>query len=261
MTVRASLGGVLAAVLTAAAVPARAETNALPASTNRDAFAILRNADYARGNRDGVAWKVDLRVRESGGRVTENSYAVQARGFDVLAVTLSPPKFKGRKLLMNQGNMWYYGPDIAKPAPINQRQKLSGNASNGDLAATNYADDYDPVFLPDETVSNEVCWVFDLKARPGNSRCTYDRIRYWVSKARGVGVRGEYYTVSGKLFKVAAMEYDNSVPGDDGTPKPFISRMSFTSALVADEVTAMAFSEPKIEDIPASTFDVSRLRR
>ncbi len=271
-------------LLSGLTVSAGAATNALPAATaaeggaavapdpagpagqalsgtvtNIDVQAILAAADRARGNREGVVWTVSLVAREGGGKVTENTFAVQARGFDVLAETIKPAKSKGNKMLMSQGNMWFHKPDLSKPAPISQRQKLSGNAANGDLAATNYAEDYAATRMPDQVVSNELCWVFDLRAR--SPRCTYDRVHYWVSQSRGVGVRGEYFSVSGKLLKKAEMRYDNQIIGSDGKPQPFISQIEFTSATVSEERTDMTFSEPKLVDLPPSTFDVNRLKR
>ena len=49
-----------------------------------------------------------------------------------------------------------------------------------------------------------LCW-------PKDKKTTYDRIKYWISKDRVVGVKAEYFTVSGKQFKSAAMAYTNTV--------------------------------------------------
>jgi len=99
---------------------------------------ILEQADLARGNVQGVEWKIDIDSIERG-RQQNQTLKIKARGFNVLAETVSPPKLKGRKILMIDRNMWFIKPGLRKPVPISPRQKLMGGASNGDLASTNYS--------------------------------------------------------------------------------------------------------------------------
>ena len=107
----------------------------LAAGTVQD---ILHQADQARGNLGGVTWEAALESVEHT-RVETMTFEVRARGFDILAETLAPPKSKGNKILMLLGNMWFYKPGLSKPVPISRRQRLLGNAVYGDIAATNYA--------------------------------------------------------------------------------------------------------------------------
>ena len=181
---------------------------------------------------------------------------VQARGYDFLAMFLTPPKSKGQRVLQADRNMWYTKPGVRKAVPISSRQKLVGGAAYGDIAATNYADDYDATPLPDETVDGIACFVFDLKA--STKQCTYDKVKYWVSKDRSVPVKAEYYTVSGKMFKSARFECEHSVEVD-GKQSPFISKLTITDAVMNKNVTIMAFSVPRLEKLPDSTFDVNLL--
>ena len=125
---------------------------------------ILHRADEARGNLEGVRWKVSIHSVENK-RIQKRKLAVKARGYDFLAVLNSPPKVKGQKLLMISHNMWFSKPDLRKPVPVSPRQKLVGGASYGDIAATNYADDFEASPMEDEIVEGEWCYVFDLKAR------------------------------------------------------------------------------------------------
>jgi hypothetical protein len=219
---------------------------------------ILQAADRARGNLDGVIWAVGITAIEDGSTKV-NAYAVKARGFDILAETVEPSRQKGNQLLMHLGNMWFSKPDLSKPVPISQRQRLSGSAANGDLAATNYADDYEPTVADDAVLDGESCHVFDLKAR--DRRCTYDRVVHYVSRSRQVGVRSDYYTATGKLIKTARMAYTNSVTGADGKLLPFISEIFIRDAVATNNVATMRFSAPKLQLLPPETFDVNRLRR
>jgi outer membrane lipoprotein-sorting protein len=211
---------------------------------------ILQRADEARGNLEGVQWTVEIDSVENN-RMQQRKLDVKAKGYDFLSVMNSPPKVKGQKLLMVSHNMWFAKPDLQKPVPISPRQKLVGGASYGDIAATNYAEDYDAMPLRDEMVNGELCHVFDLKAT--HKEATYARIKYWVSKERFVGVKAEYYAVSGKMFKSATFEYRNQVQVR-GKPQPFISKMTITDALIKNNVTTMHFNDPELVNLPASTF-------
>lgn len=216
---------------------------------------ILRRADEARGNVDGITWTVDLEAGR-GEDADSSTYLVKARGFDIKAENLAPPKSKGNILLLLKGNMWFYKPGLSKPVPISRRQKLLGLASNGDIASTNYADDYEPTLLGEEAVDGEMCYVYDLKSR--DNKTTYDRVKYWISRDRLVGVKAEYYTVSGKRFKVATMAYDNET-NIDGQQRPFISKFVIRDDLMSDDVTTLTLKDPVIEDLPDYIFNLNLL--
>ncbi len=216
-------------------------------------YRILRAADEARGNLAGVTWAVTL-TSDEGGKGQTMGFDVKARGFDVLAVATEPARSRGDKLLMLRENVWFHKPGLSKPVPISKRQKLLGHAAYGDIPATDYADDYDATRLPDEAVDGEPCYLFELVAR--HQWTTYERIRYWVSKERMVGIKGEYYTVSGKLFKTSRMYYDNQVEVD-GQSRPFISRMEISGVLADKARTALAFGPPTLEALPENLFNLS----
>ncbi len=218
---------------------------------------ILQLADQSRGNLEGITWTVEI---ASAGQKTNSSMtlSVKARGFDIATENMAPPKYKGNKLLMLRGSMWFYKPGLSKPVPISRRQKLLGNAVYGDIAATNYASDYTAAPLPEKIVDNEPCYTFDLVSK--NKKSTYDRIVYWISKERLVGVKADYYTVSGKKFKTAVMVYNNSVM-IDGHLKPFISSIVIHDELMSRDVTTLSLTDPVLEPLPDYFFNLNLLRR
>ena len=216
---------------------------------------ILQSADEARGNIEGVTWEVYIRsIRQD--KETAMTLDVKARGFDVITETVAPLKYKGNKLLMQNGNMWFYKPGLSKPIPISRRQKLLGNAVYGDIAATNYADDYTVSRVAEDLVGREACYKFDLKSK--NKKNTYDRIVYWISRERLVGIKADYYTVSGKKFKTAVMEYNNTVT-QQGTVRPFISFIKISDELVNDDITSMRFEKPQIRSLEDYLFNLNFL--
>lgn len=220
--------------------------------------AILKAADEARGNVSGLAWKVTITSSDTEQANDALVYDIKVRAFNVAGTSLAPPKYRGNKILMLNTSMWFYKPGLSKPVPISQRQKLMGEASYGDIASTNYAQNYQSTRLPDEAVNGEPCYVFDLKAK--EQKLTYDRITYWVSKQRQLGLKADYYTVSGKKFKSASMDYANSVRLD-GQARPFLSRITLHSELMNGAVTLLDLRDPRIEPVPDYVFDLNLFMR
>lgn len=222
-----------------------------------DAQALLQSADQARGGGlPGIVWEIKL-VSRDGARVSdEQRLEVRAVDDASVAETLEPARFKGSKLLQVERNMWLTRPGLSKPIPISPRQRLSGEASNGDIAATNYAADYNAELDGEEAVNGEPCQVLTLTAR--HKRATYDKVRYWVSKRRGVGVKAEFYSLSGKLLKTADFDYANHIEYN-GRRIPFVSRMRIRDALI-DAETTMDFGQVTVRKIPAAAFDLGQLQ-
>ncbi|MCX5849804.1 MAG: outer membrane lipoprotein-sorting protein [Deltaproteobacteria bacterium] len=218
---------------------------------------MLQKADEARGNAEGIQWDISMDSIESG-RKQHRKLRVVARGYNSLADTLAPANVKGQKLLMHDRNMWFAKPGLSKSVPISPRQKLMGNAANGDIASTNYAGDYKIINTEDGQYNGEPCLVMDLQAI--DSRATYDRIKYWVSKEHVVGLKAEFFTVSGKMFKTATFEYKNSVTINDN-PREFISKMVINSAVIKDDVTVIEYSKPLIRKVADAVFNLNLLTK
>jgi len=218
---------------------------------------ILSKADEARGNAEGMEWEIDISSIE-GGRQQERVIKVTARTFNCLAEFLEPSNVRGEKMLMLDRNMWFTKPGLSKPVPISPRQKLLGGAANGDIASTNYAGDYKVVHEASDVLNGEACYLFDLEAI--DKKATYDRIKYWISKERIIGLKAEFYTVSGKLFKSATFEYENhtNVGGD---VRPLVSRMIITSAVIKEDITTMRYRKIVFRPVPDSTFNLNLLAR
>lgn len=223
-----------------------------------DANSILTQSDQARGGGlPGIVWEIRL-VSRDGEKVDEpQRILVKAVDESSVAETQEPVRFKGSKILQVERNMWLTKPGLSKPIPISPRQRMSGQASNGDIAATNYAKDYEATTLSaTEKLDGENCYVLDLNAK--HKRATYDKIRYWVAVERMVGVKAEFYSVSGKLLKTARFEYDNSIEYQ-GKRVPFVSKMTIRDALV-DAETVMEFGTVKVKKVAASEFDLGQLQ-
>jgi hypothetical protein len=223
-----------------------------------DAVTLLVDSDRVRGGlAEGITWVVEVESTEDG-VTSKSAYLVKARGDDALSEAIAPPRAKGERLLFNDRTLWFIKPGLKKPISISARQKLSGQAANGDIASTHYARDYDATLAGEEPVGDEPCVKLELKAK--SSSVTYDRIRYWVSKAKHRALKAEFLTVSGEVFKTATFEYGN-VATVDGKPVDFIKTMTIKDAMGSGAVSTLRFGTPKAEAHAPSMFNVNNVVR
>lgn len=217
---------------------------------------LLQRSDQARGGGfPGLVWEVRASNRGSQANEETQRLLIKANDNASLAETLEPLRSKGAKMLQVERNMWLSKPGLKKPVPISARQRLTGQAAIGDIAATNYRRDYQAQLLREEPCQTERCYVLELTA--ANRQATYDKVLYWISVGRGVGVKAEFYSLSGKLLKSATFEYNNRLE-INGRAVPFVSRMIISDALT-DAGTTLEYSQVVIKALAAAEFDVSHL--
>lgn len=210
---------------------------------------VIRMADTSRGgNLPGVSWTVNSEARTASG-VDTNSLDVVSVDTDWAAEFTTPASSRGDRLVKRGTNMWFSKPSLRKPVPISLRQRLTGAASNGDLASTNYLRDYSVKRLPDETISGVDTYVVELTAKSGN--VAYDRIKYWIAKSNNLGVAANFYTSAGRLLKSATFRYDNRI-SHNGRQVPFISRMTINDKINEGEVTTLTYVNPTVRSIPST---------
>lgn len=219
---------------------------------------LLRAADRARGGvGTGITWNVSVEAHDEG-TVTTRTFLVKARDLDALVEALAPARYKGEIMLFNDRTIWFVKPGLRKPVSISPRQRLTGDAANGDIATTNYARDYEGTITGEAVVDGDPCWTLELKARAKN--VTYDRIRYWISKKRRLGLKAEFLTVSGDVFKSATFAYGNILKTVEGSFE-FVSRMHIRDETGAKSETIMTFAQPRSETHPPSLFNINNVVR
>ena len=180
-------------------------------ATNPDAEAILKRADTFRNGWPSYVLHVKITNFESDKEDEEKLYEVSQKGTEKTYVEFMSPREKGQHLLMLGDDMWVYLPDTSRPIRITPLERLSGDASNGDVARTNYAADYTPVYVRTEKIGVEDCFVLELTAK--RKGATYQRILFWVRALDSRPVKAEYYLTSGKLIKSATFDEYMTVGG------------------------------------------------
>lgn len=227
----------------------------LPAPAEVDAATILAAADQARGgNLPGIAWTIAITAHDENGDSARTLDALADAGNSRVEFT-EPARMRGERIIMQGRNMWFVRPGLQRPVPLSPRQRLLGGAANGDIAATRYALDYDAQIIGHEAVDGEDCILLKLSAKTRNT--TYDTIRYWIAERRKVGVKAEFYTVSGKLFKSARFDYAESIE-HAGRRIPFVSRMTITDAINPSQITTLSYSDVQVRRPDPSAFELNQ---
>lgn len=222
---------------------------------------LLLDSDKARGGSiEGISWLVTVKRVEGGETKDQIGVEVKAasNGEHLYALVsfVEPAKYRGRKMLLRDHNMWFMKEGLRKPVPISTRQRLSGSASNADIASANYFYDYEPKLLRTEACGDEDCYLLELNAR--SDLVTYPKIEYWVSVKGHLGKKARFLGSSGKLIKEAGFEYANQVT-INGATRPFVSRVNIVDHLVAGDHTDLFLSNLQLGEQKRSTFQVESL--
>lgn len=222
------------------------------------AGALLKASDQSRGGMsEGVSWNIKIESTEDGDSTTRE-FLVKAKDHDAHVQATSPARNKGEVFIFNDRNMWFFKPSLKKPVAISARQKLSGQAANGDIASTHYARDYTPTLEKTEVLNGEKTHVLLLKAKANN--LTYDQIRYWIQDKTRLAVKAEFLTLQGQPFKIGTMTYGNQLKVG-GKTVPFVSQLSIVDAKFPANKSVITYTHPKVADHSASLFNVNNLSR
>jgi len=219
-----------------------------------DAEALLKRSDSFRNGWPSYVLKVKITNYESDKSDEEKLYTVSQKGTDKTYVEFMSPRDKGRHLLMLGDDMWIYLPDTSRPIRITPLERLSGDASNGDVARTNYAVDYSPVYLRTEKQGSEQCFVLELKAR--RKGATYQRILYWLRVEDARPVRAEFFLTSGKHIKTAT--FDDYAPS---AGKMLLRRLTLYDEIRHNSHSVLEYSGATPRDLPDKLFYQGRADR
>ena len=176
-----------------------------------------------------------------------------------LARYLAPARDKGKLFLMDGSSMWFYDPASSASVRISPQQRLLGQASNGDVLATNFSRDYNATLVDEETIRDAdrntvATWKLELiRKAPG---ATYNKVEYWVQKSTYYVIKGKFYADSGRPLK--SIYYRDFRPAMGGV-RP-------AEALIVDQVdtalvTKMTFTNYQSVDAPALWFQKDYLPR
>jgi outer membrane lipoprotein-sorting protein len=219
-----------------------------------DAESLLKRSDTYRNGWPAYVVNVKITDFEAGRSDEEHLYEVSQKGIDKTYVEFMSPREKGRHLLMLGDDMWVYLPDTSRPVRITPLERLTGDASNGDVARTNYAADYAPVYLRTEKAGDVDCFVLELTAK--RKGATYQRILYWLRTEDARPVRAEFYLTSGKHIKSAT--FDEYLQQDG---KPLLRKLTLYDEIRHNSHSVLEYSGATQRQLPDKLFYQGRADR
>jgi outer membrane lipoprotein-sorting protein len=212
-----------------------------------DAADLLKRSDAWRNGWPSFITRVKIINYESGKSDEEKLYAVSQKGTDKTYVEFMSPREKGRHLLMLSDDMWIYLPDTSRPVRITPLERLSGDASNGDVARTNYAIDYTATYVRKERVGADQCYVLDLTAK--RKGATYQRILYWIRAEDERPVKAEFYLTSGKHIKSATFDEYAEFNG-----KSLLHKLTLYDEIRHNSHSVLEYSDSAPRNLPDKLF-------
>ncbi len=215
------------------------------------AESIIEKADYHLSPDKDFSMLVSATDREPGKAEKTTKFRMLAKGRDhTLLMTLSPESKRGRNLLYNALDLCVYLPSVRRPFKISLQERLTGEASNSDLARTSFSRDYEAKLAGVEEVGERRCYKLDLAGRSADA--PYSRAVLWVEVGTFLPLKIEYYALSGRLLKECFYDDFRMMLG---VLRP--TRLTLKSAVSAGSVTILQYSDWKEEPLNAKFFDKS----
>ena len=215
---------------------------------------ILQLSDQSRNGWGSYGVRTTIENFEDGVKKDKGVFGVTIKGSSKTLVKFLNADVKGQYLLMVDDDMWIYMPNTRKPIRITPLQRLMGDASNGDVARTRYAEDYAAKFLHDEVLDGMPCYVLDLTAKRDGA--TYNRITYWIAKENNRPKRAEIYLTSGKHYKSIDFDKYSDVDG-----RMLLTQMTITDRLRNGRTTIMRYDSYGPRDLPDKYFNKDYLEK
>ena len=179
--------------------------------------------------------------------------------FNNLVRYVEPPRDAGKLVLYAGSTLWFYDPASKAAVRISAQQRLTGQASNGDVLTINMQRDYKaklvgPEELQDADRQKRATWHLDLTA--GGPDAIYSRIEMWLEQGTYRMVKGRFYSDSGRVLKTA---YYRRYAEQLGVMRP--TETILIDAIDTSLVTSVASSDMRPQEIPDAWFQRDYLPR
>ena len=251
MPVAIRAAGVAATAQTAAQVAAPAEGDAAD-----QAQRILAASDAVRNPTHAFALTTILTEYHNGRQTDTNTLEIYAKAdaasgqFRNLIRFAAPARDLNKLMLKNGNDLWFFDPASQASVRISPRQRLLGQAANGDVVTVNLAKDYHAELLGEEDVADgdrvlRSCHHLALNAVAAD--VTYSRIEMWIERDNDHPIKSKFYAESGQLLKTAYYRrYDRELEGMRPTETVIID------GLDRQWVTIMQYANYAWRDVPDS---------
>ncbi len=153
------------------------------ASTDNKALEIIRRADEIRSPNKPFRYTLTVTEYKAGATQPENKQVLdismrfmKPQGNEKadarsLVRFIYPPRDKGKIMLSDWYDLWFYTPELRRPMPISRQQRLIGQISNGDVIVTNFEYAYDSTLMGKSRVLKSSVtswrWCVNRRISPG----------------------------------------------------------------------------------------------
>ncbi len=161
---------------------------------------LLKKYDSVMGPENFQA-TIDMTAHRDDGTMRTYKMAMLKKGTDKFRVAFAEPAaVRGQEMLRQGDNLWVYMPNLKRAVRLANRDSFQGgDFNNADVLRVNYQADYTAKVVADPTRTD--AWQLELHAKTKDA--AYDMIKLWMRKSDSLPVKGEYYTASGKMLRMA----------------------------------------------------------
>jgi outer membrane lipoprotein-sorting protein len=160
-----------------------------------------------------------------------------------------PASVKGRKMLMDGSVVYLLFPKTKNPIRLSPLQILMGEASNGDVARTGFAQDYDATSLDEVERDGVACYQFTLAVKEARKDSSYKKVVLWVEKTSLRLQYAEFYASADKLLKKTFYKEYGQAEGKD---VPMV--LDIYDAENSQKHTVMTFKKIGRKPVPDTVF-------
>lgn len=185
---------------------------AMAANPEQDAQALLAASDAVRSPSFSFGLTTSLTEYRNGKQSDASTLIVYAKPdnsngqFNNLVQFVSPARDAGKLMLKNGNDLWLYDPANKASIRISPKQRLLGQAANGDVVTVNLAKDYVAKLVGQEEVvdgERERKQAHHLRLVARSPDVTYDHIDLWIETGSNRPIKAQFYSESGATLKTA----------------------------------------------------------
>ncbi len=258
-TMRRGLLSAVAALLPLAAV------HAGQADTQPDAQKLLAESDVVRNPSRSFGLTTTMTEYRNGRQTDISTLQIYVKAdtgsgrYRNLIRFVAPARDVNKLMLKNGNDLWFYDPSSEASVRISPRQRLLGQAANGDVVTVNFAEDYRARLVGDEDIDDgdkvsHRCHKLALTAAASN--VTYDSLEIWIDTGNSRPIKARFYAESGQLLKTAYYRrYERQLEVERPTETVIIDGLDH------QWVTIMRYSDYAWRDIPDRWFQRDYLSR
>ncbi|CQJ56209.1 Uncharacterised protein [Yersinia intermedia] len=221
-------------------------------ATEKDASEWFKQISNLRGLPGSFSFSLQVKSYRNDVEEAQNKLDVLFQSHQqILILFRQPQSAAGRRILVEGDNMWLTLPSSKRVLRISPSQRLLGEASNGDVINTNFAD---YKLQQQQKIERDGKRYIELTLVAINSLQSYQRVVYLMDPATSLPSISLHYTASQKLIK--EIHYENYVY-DEG--KPRVERLRLINPVQQDRYTIMLLGKFTAKTFPAGIFKKDNL--